>query len=155
MKRLATLSTLVALGLVPWSAASTGQPATPVRHFTLIQYNSPGDDLPITNAKLDAEWVTITNGSSKPVTMTGWHVHDAGGIHHYTFKKPLTLGAHKSVRLHTGKGTDGAANRYWGLGNYVWNNDTDTATLAAPDGTLDDTCHWNDPGEQHNQIQCG
>jgi hypothetical protein len=121
--------------------------------FSVIQYNSPGNDLPVNNQKLNAEWVTIYNPTAQSRPLTGFHVHDAGSNHHYTFGK-LTIGPHKSVRLHTGSGTDGPVNRYWHEGNYVWNNDKDTATLVSAAGVVVDQCSWNDPGEQHNQRHC-
>jgi len=39
------------------------------------------------------------------------------------------LGAGKSVRLHTGQGTNSSTDLYWGKGWYVWNNTGDKAII--------------------------
>ena len=44
--------------------------------FRKIQYDTPGGDLPVTNTKLKAEYVTIKNTSSTTRTSTGWTVRD-------------------------------------------------------------------------------
>jgi hypothetical protein len=49
------------------------------------------------------------------------------------------------VTVHTGKGTNGkpgAADRYWGSGNYIWNNTGDTATLRSATGKTINTCKF-------------
>jgi hypothetical protein len=46
------------------------------------------------------------------------------------------------VRVHTGSGTNGAANLYQGSGNYIWNNTGDRATLVKPTGVIRDTCSY-------------
>jgi Lamin Tail Domain len=148
MKRVA-LSTVAAclLGacLLAPAAQATGRGAGPLAsplRFTYIQYDSPGNDLPPTNAKLNAEFVTIHNPTSIARPLTGFRVHDLGPDHTYHFGT-FRLGSQKSVRLHTGKGTNTATNRYWGLDYYVWNNDGDTAFLVSNLGVGVDSCHWN------------
>jgi len=40
---------------------------------------------------------------------------------------PYTIGPYKYVKIHTGSGTNAAADRYQGCGWYIWNNaGTDT-----------------------------
>lgn len=144
------LATLAACGLAASLATPAAQAisdrgaqplASPLR-FTYIQYDSPGNDLPPTNAKLNAEFVTIHNPTSIARPLTGFRVHDLGPDHIYRFGT-FRLGPGKSVRLHTGKGQNTATNRYWGLDFYVWNNDGDTAFLVSKLGTQVDSCHWN------------
>src|ERR1700761_4922340 len=106
-------------------AVSPAQAAGSV-HFSRIWYNSPGSDNR-SNASLDAEYVTITNGTSSTVQLKGWVLSDASN-HRYTFPA-LALAKGKSVTIHTGHGTNTATNLYWGSGNYIWNNDKDKATL--------------------------
>lgn len=158
MKRsiLVTLAACTLIGLTtapPALASSTdhAQPQTgsPLR-FTLIQYDPPGDDLPATPAKLNAEYVTIYNPTAIARTMTGFRVHDLGPDHTYKFAT-FQLGPHKSVRLHTGPGRNTATNRYWNLDNYVWNNTGDTAFLVSNIGTAVDSCHW---GDGSGSIHC-
>jgi len=49
--------------------------------------------------------------------------------HVYTFRS-FTLKPGKSVKLHSGKGSDTSSNLYWDRGWYVWNNDGDKGHLA-------------------------
>jgi hypothetical protein len=49
-----------------------------------------------------------------------------------------------SLRVHTGKGTNTATDKYWKLTGYVWNNTGDKATLKNRAGTIIDTCRWGD-----------
>jgi hypothetical protein len=44
--------------------------------------------------------------------------------------------------LHTGKGTNTTTNRYWGSGNYIWNNNGDAAYLRNASGKAVDNCSW-------------
>ncbi|MFH8343207.1 lamin tail domain-containing protein [Streptomyces sp. NPDC018045] len=109
-------------------------------HLTKIYYNSPGSDNG-SNASLNAEWVQIKNSTSRAVGLKGWKLADASG-HTYTFGT-YSLGAGKTVTVHTGKGRDTAAHRYQNSRAYVWNNTKDTATLKKPSGARVDTCGYN------------
>lgn len=109
-------------------------------HLYKIYYNSPGTDTR-SNSSLNAEYVQIANTTSKAASLKGWTLTDASK-HTYTFGT-YTLGAHKTVTVRTGKGTNTAANRYQGRAAYVWNNDKDTATLRSSKGTKVDTCSYN------------
>jgi hypothetical protein len=125
---------IVPLGTSPAHAASA------VR-ITYVQYDSPGNDTG-TNPSLNAEWVRLKNFSGKKRTLTGWTLRDPVG-HVYRFGT-FTLGAGKTVRIHTGAGQSTAADRYWGQDWYVWNNTGDTAILKNKAGTTVDTCKWGD-----------
>lgn len=103
------------------------------------QYDSPGTDNR-TQASLNAEYVTIKNGSTVARTLTGWTLRDASS-HVFTFPT-FTLAAGRSVVIHTGSGTNSASNLYWRSGNYIWNNPGDTATLKNQAGTTVDSCRW-------------
>ncbi|WP_245791137.1 lamin tail domain-containing protein [Actinacidiphila rubida] len=121
----------------------TGSPAQAAGtlHISEIYYNSPGTDTR-SNTSLNYEWVQVTNSTTKAVSLTGWTLTDSSR-HVYTFGS-FSLGAGKSVRVHTGKGTNTAANRYQGRAAYVWNNDRDTATLRRSTGSWADACSYND-----------
>ncbi|MFI0723616.1 lamin tail domain-containing protein [Streptomyces sp. NPDC021224] len=121
-------------------AAAPAQAASGSVHLYKIYYNSPGTDTR-SAASLNAEYVQIKNTTSKSVSLKGWSVTDASA-HKYTFTA-YTLGAGKTVTIHTGKGTNTTTNRYWGSGNYIWNNDKDTATLKTSTGTRTGTCSYN------------
>ncbi|MFC4030784.1 lamin tail domain-containing protein [Streptomyces polygonati] len=114
--------------------------ATGSVHLYEIYYNSPGSDTGST-ASLNAEWVKITNSTSKAVTLTGWTLTDASR-HVYTFPT-ASLAAGRTVAVHTGKGANTTVNRYQGRAAYVWNNDKDTATLRKSNGATVDTCSYN------------
>lgn len=144
------LATLAACGLAaslatPAAQASSSshgvQPLGSPLRFTYIQYDTPGPDLPVTNAKLNAEYVTIYNPTTIARSLTGFRVHDTSA-HSYRFGT-FKLGPKKSVRLNTGKGTNTATNRYWGQSYYVWTNTGDTAFLVSNLGTQVDSCHWD------------
>lgn len=144
---------LLAAGLFAPGAHAEGRGvgplASPLR-FTYVQYDPPGNDLPPTNAKLNAEFVTIYNPTTIARSLSGFRVHDVGPDHTYRGFGTFKLGPHKSVRLHTGSGRNTATNRYWNLDYYVWNNTGDTATLVASTGAVVDTCKWGDgPGTIH------
>ncbi|WP_225848856.1 lamin tail domain-containing protein [Streptomyces sp. HPF1205] len=133
----ACLTTAVAaLGL---ATAGPAQAAGSV-HLSEIYYNSPGSDTG-SNASLNAEWVKITNSTTRSADLTGWTLTDASR-HTYRFGS-YRLGAGKSVYVHTGRGGNTALNRYQGRSWYVWNNDKDTATLRRSTGTRVDVCAYS------------
>jgi hypothetical protein len=127
-------------------AATSAQAAAAGQiQFRLIQYNTPGSDLPVTNAKLNQEFVTLKNTGTTSRDLTGWTIEDLAG-HVYTFGH-FTLKPGWKVVIHTGKGANSSANRYWGRGYYVWNNTGDKAQLHNAAGRWKDSCSWgNGPG---------
>ena len=137
-RRTITAAVLAAAAVAVLTAAPA-QAAGSV-HLTRIYYNSPGSDTR-TNASLDAEYVSIANTTGAAVQLKGWTLTDASG-HKYTFST-FTLAKGKTVVVHTGHGTNTATNRYWGSGNYIWNNDHDRATLKRSTGAVQDTCAYN------------
>lgn len=147
-KLIATLA--AAAILTPASAASA---ATPAVKFTGWQADYAGTktaDTPTTNAKLNGEWITLTNTTSRAITIGGYRVSDNGGIHTYVIPAKFSLGAKKSVRLHTGIGRNTSTDLYWGqtvsgrkparLNAFIWNNSADTATLKSNTGQTLHTC---------------
>ncbi|MCD9194231.1 lamin tail domain-containing protein [Streptomyces albireticuli] len=128
----AAAGAVLAGGAVPSSAAS------PAAGFGAVQYDSPGKDTR-SNASRNAEWVTIVNKTGRTLDLTGWTLSDA---ERHTYRLHLKLGAYKAVRVHTGSGRDTATDVYWGSGNYVWNNDRDTATLRDARGRTVATKSW-------------
>jgi Lamin Tail Domain len=112
--------------------------ASPIK-LGRIYYDSPGTDTR-TNTSLNAEWFTVRNTGTRTVNLAGWTVRDASS-HVYRFGT-FYLKAGYSVRVHTGSGTNTASNRYWGSGNYIWNNTGDTATLRNPAGKTINSCKF-------------
>jgi hypothetical protein len=106
-----------------------------------IYYNSPGPDYG-SNASLNAEWVLLKNTGGYRISLQGWTLRDAAG-HVYHFPAAFRLGAGSTVKIHTGKGSNTRRNLYWGSGSYIWNNDSDTATLKRASGTVADKCSYS------------
>jgi hypothetical protein len=143
--------------IVPFIAAAvliplgtTSADAAPSIRFLNAQYDSPGNDLPRTNTKLNAEWVRVKNFSSVTRSLSGWRIDDPQG-HRYTFPTGSKLGPGQSVAIHTGTGSNTTAHKYWRASNYVWNNTGDTARFRTPAGTLIDSCKW---GDGSGKITC-
>ena len=125
---------VVALSLIALPAEAAG-----AIQFRKIYFNSPGSDTG-SNTSLNAEYVTIKNTGTTTRTLTGWTVRDLSN-HVYTFPS-FKLSAGKSVKLHTGKGTNTSSDLYWGRSWYVWNNTGDKAIMRNSSGTTKDTCSW-------------
>jgi hypothetical protein len=139
MKRCAAV---VAGGLLPLLSVpfTVGQAdASSAVRISSVQYDSPGSDTG-SNYSLNGEWVRITNYSSTRKTLSGWTLRDTSS-HVYRFGI-FTLGAGKSVRIHTGKGSNTAADRYQNRGWYVWNNTNDKAILRNGSGTTVSVRSW-------------
>ena len=132
----------VLVSLAPLLTAPPAQAAGPIQ-FGKIQYDSPGTDNR-TNASINAEWVVIRNTGAKPVALTGWTLSDALPTA-YRFGT-FSLGAGKTVVVRTGKGTNSATTRFWGMTRYVWNNPSDKAVLRNAAGVVVDTCQWTKIG---------
>ncbi|MET9494690.1 lamin tail domain-containing protein [Streptomyces sp. NPDC006552] len=109
-------------------------------HLGYIQYDSPGSDRG-SNTSLNGEWVNIHNNSRSALQLKGYKLKDNTG-YTYTFGS-YNIGAGKTVKVRTGKGTNAAGVRYWGRGAYVWNNTGDKARLFKPSGAQLDSCSWS------------
>ncbi|WUJ31031.1 lamin tail domain-containing protein [Streptomyces sp. NBC_00388] len=86
--------------------------------------------------RADAEWITVTNNSRRAVELRGWTLTDAQH-HSYRFRA-LRLGAHKSVKVHTGHGRDTWNDVYQNRRAPIWDR-VDTATLRDARGRVVDT----------------
>jgi len=140
LRRLAVVLVVFASAL---GVAIPDASATSTIQFGRIQYNSPGKDT-TANTSVNGEYVVIKNLGARSVSLTGWTLRDAQN-HVYKFGT-FSLGAGRSVVVHTGKGTNTATVRYWGLGWHVWNNTGDTAYLRNASGVLADKCGWASGG---------
>ena len=80
------------------------------------------------------EFVRIENIGGTPISLDGWVLHDEG-MNFQLELSELTLPPLGQVVIDSGAGsTDGPDQIRWN-GQNVWNNDGDTATLLAPDGS--------------------
>lgn len=143
-KRLASLALAGAALALPLAGVTPASAATvPAVYIHVIQYSPAGPDTPVTTAKLDGEWVLLTNTTGKSVTLTNWTLRDKAN-HVYRFPK-FVLKAHKSVKVHTGTGKNSATDVYWGhkppaSTSYVWNNTgQETAALRNAAGKAIDS----------------
>ena len=82
----------------------------PMVYIHEIQYSPAGPDVPVTTAKLNGEWVQLTNTTAKSVAMTNWTLRNKVG-HVYRFPS-YVLKARKSVEVHTGTDKNSAINLY-------------------------------------------
>lgn len=133
--------------------------ATPNLQFHLIQFDSPSNPDTNANSSVNGEFVRIYNNSRFSAQLKGFTVKDAAG---YTFTFPAhTIGAKKTVYVHTGKGTNGkqpngttdSSRYYQGRAWHLWNNTGDTATLRSSSGRVYDTCKWTSRGT--GKTTCG
>lgn len=136
---LAATGAVTLAAAVVFAAASPAAAATPKILITKVLVNPSGTDT-TANSQLVREYIVLKNTTTKTISLANWTVRDKSN-HVYKFGS-FSLGAGKSVTLHTGKGTNTSTNRYWGLGWYVWNNTGDTAYVRNTVGTTIDSCSW-------------
>lgn len=135
MRRLRLLSVaVIVLGVLAQPAV-----AGAAVEFTTIRFDPPGTDTG-TNAHLNEETVVIKNTGNRRVTLTGWTLRDADR-HVYRFGT-FRLRPGRAVTIHTGIGDDTRRHLFWGMDNYVWNNDGDTAILKDDGGNRVDRCRY-------------
>ncbi|GGO44830.1 MULTISPECIES: lamin tail domain-containing protein [Streptomyces] len=108
-------------------------------HLGFIQYDSPGRDTG-SNSSLNGEWVNVHNNTRGAIQLKGYKLKDNTG-YTYTFGS-YKIGAGKTVKVRTGKGSNGAGYVFWGRAAYVWNNTSDKARLIKPSGSQLDSCSW-------------
>lgn len=133
---------VIAAGVV--AATATPAASAPSWEIDRVVYNPPGTDTR-TNSHLNLETVKIVNRTTATRDLRGYTLRDAQN-HVYTFRTTTRVAPGASLYVHTGKGTNNTAHRYWGMGNYVWNNTGDTATLRNAPGTRIDYCRWTTAG---------
>ncbi|MFF8478655.1 lamin tail domain-containing protein [Streptomyces sp. NPDC015414] len=115
-------------------------------YISQVRYDSPGRD-DRSNWSLNQEWVDITNSTRRAVNLNGWTLRDGDG-HAYTFRY-LRLDGRSTVRVHTGVGRDSRRDLFQDRRAYVWNNDSDTATLRNDRGRFVDDVSWGRHGRGH------
>jgi predicted extracellular nuclease len=148
IRRAAVLAAAAMTTVALAATAAPAEAASPIQ-ITRVYVNSPGPDTG-TNTSLNAEYVSIKNTSTTNRSLAGYTLRDQSR-HVYTFGT-FTLGAGKTVIVHTGKGTNTSANRYWNKSWYVWNNSGgDSATLRTASGAYVDKCGW---GTVSSYVNC-
>jgi hypothetical protein len=145
------LSLIATVGLVAGTAvlAAPASAASKIQ-IVKVKFDSAGNDFPVTNEKLNDEYVVIKNTDTVDRYLTGWTLVDESN-HSYTFgETKLKPGAKLKVR--TGSGDDTSKNKYQDRGYYVWNNTSDTAYLRNTEGRGGDTCSWETSDEGSTKI---
>jgi len=136
------------LGVAMAGALAAASPTSAAIRISYIYYNPPGKDT-LTNTH--KEYIRIHNSGTHSKAIGGWTIRDTS--HHvYKFASSYRLCAKCTVTVHTGRGTDTRAKKYWGYRNYVWNNTGDTATLKNASGTVRDRCHYR--GTSTGHVRC-
>ena len=100
-------ATLAGLGLSTLVVAASPAQAASKFQITKVRFDSAGSDTPVTNAKLNDEYVVVTNTDTVAHRIGGWRLRDVAN-HVYVFPEGAVLGAKRSVRVRTGRGTDTA-----------------------------------------------
>jgi len=96
-----------------------------------VHADAAGDD----RENLNDEYIVLENRAQSTLDLSGWTVSDAVGAT-YTVPEGTELAPDAQLTLRTGAGTDTDDVFYWGHGSPVWNNDGDTVTVSAPNGTV-------------------
>jgi hypothetical protein len=138
--RAALIASLVATGMILSPSFQPSASAASCVGIYRIYYKSPGSDTG-SNTSLNTEWIQLRNRCSTSSSLTNAKIKDVAG-HTYTFGS-YALGGGKYVKVHTGKGSNTATDRYQGRSWYVWNNDKDTAYLYNASGSRLDSCSYN------------
>ena len=126
--RLAVCLASVALATTV-AAPHAGAAAYPLK-FGRFFADQPGADLPISNLKLNREYVQVKNVSTRTQSLAGYRIKDNKNYHVFTFPSAFKLPPGKTVTVHTGAGRNTATDLYWGMTkSMVWNNTGDTARL--------------------------
>ncbi|MCX5009232.1 lamin tail domain-containing protein [Streptomyces sp. NBC_00638] len=133
-----TTSAITAAIAAPASAADHRPHRTNVE-ISRVQYDSPGRD-DRSNRSLNQEWVEITNNTRRSVNLDGWTLADEDG-HTYTFNH-YRLDGRATVRIHTGIGRDTHTDLFQDRRAYVWDNNSDTATLRNDRNRFVDNTSW-------------
>ncbi len=89
--------------------------------------------LAVTGLDLQNGWVPVRNTGAAPVLAMGCTVSDESS--HVQTIPSFVLATGATVIVHTGIGTNTAADLSRGPGSSVWNNPGDTATPERPDGS--------------------
>lgn len=139
MRGRTVLATSAVAAIISGGAFAVPAEATSPVRISAVQYDSPGSDTG-SNSSLNAEWVKITNYGATAKALTGWTLRDTSN-HVYRFGT-YRLGAGRSVRVHTGRGSNSSTDRYMGRGWYVWNNTHDKAILKNASGVTVATKSW-------------
>jgi endonuclease YncB( thermonuclease family) len=103
-------------GIGIWNPTSCGKPGPSQSNPLSLKVKWDGEGID----RASGEWIRITNGGSRPVSLKGWTIRDAhlrGDKHKPGYKFPANamIPAGESVRVVVGKGRNTATTFYWGF----------------------------------------
>jgi hypothetical protein len=137
MKPLATLAAVLALSLATGGTAQAGIQLSKILPYPGVV---PGDQ----NAQVNAEYVVVKNTASRAKNVRGWYIREKKLKRTFTFPG-FTLCGGCSVKIHSGHGTNTAADLYWGRAAGAWVDSGDKAILHRASGLVQDTCVYPKP----------
>ena len=108
-----------------------------------IYFDSPGADNG-SKKSLNGEWIQLVNTTTTNKSLKNWTIRDSAGTI-YRFSA-YTLRGGKTVKIHTGPGSNSSSDRYWGRSAYVWGHGKDSAKLRNASGATMDTCSYSGGG---------
>jgi micrococcal nuclease len=117
-----------------WSGMTPAQPGGVF--LATVHYDAADDD----RLNLADEYITLRNGGSTPVNLTGWQIRDGGTV---IFSFPeITLNPGAEVTVRTGSGPPGELELAIGSPVPLLNNDGGTVTLHDRDGAEQSRFSW-------------
>jgi hypothetical protein len=116
-------------------------PASAGIKIKAISFDPAGNDTG-SNSHLNKVLVVVKNTGRKAKQLKGWKLIDRGRDHTFRFPR-FKLRAGRTVKIHTGRGSDNRFNLYWRNEWYIWNNDGDTATLRTKGGRTASRCSYS------------
>ena len=134
---------VVALGSIALPLAGTASASAAIK-IKEIEFNPPGRDTG-TNTHINEEYIMFVNTGGTTVMLNHWTVRDADG-NVFRFGSDDRIPAHAELMIHTGRGSEAALHKYWGLRRYLWDNGGDRATLRRADGSVADRCLYAGAG---------
>lgn len=129
-------------------------PAEAAIKIKRIHFDPPGEDTG-TNSHLNREYIYLVNAGDSGVQLKGFKVFDSGRANVYRFPR-LYLYPGDTIRLRTGRGSGGAPvceegtpcpenahyDLYWGLEEYVWDNQGDKGVIKNSESEVIDRCAY-------------
>jgi micrococcal nuclease len=117
-------------GMTPTSLGSDGV------IIVSVHYDAAGDDL----TNLNDEYLTLKNGGSNTIILTGYQIRDSDGFV-YMFPE-ATIGPGAELILHTGNRISDGTNLFMGSSVPILNNNEDVVTLSDTSGTEVSRFSW-------------
>ncbi len=132
-KYLDTSAVAQASGIGLWNPTACGSgPDQDIEIVVNVRWDAEGDD----STNVNGEWVDIVNNGNRTLSLQNWRLRDPA-TRFYEFPSGSSIPAGKLMRIHIGKGTDSALEKYWGLNAAIFDNDIGQGVyLLDPDNDI-------------------